>query len=511
MMPRLVASKQIGDYRYEKYDLSGGSKPKKKPNSQPVYFPAHSDDGTSSDDSNVYQVQKRTILRQRKPVATSRDSTSLCPIHGGTDRSNSDPTYFDRVLECPDTETEAESTDGQSYNQTNRRRPEPSSDDEISTGRHSRNSDWQSEQETRPRRNERRPTKQEVDNDRRKSTRCNHSAEPDRNRGKANRYRDESEGSEEERSPRQVQRQRKPVRKERRDYEEESEEEAPPRSSLKQRKPAPRERRDNEEDSEVESPRRQAQRRYKPALKTRRDYDEEYEEEAYRISHGPTKSKKPVKAQSREDTQYQKKPVKPNNRAYNGDNDFEEDRCPPRKKDPKPRKQAEPRREPPRHEHSYEKPPARPPVKSADRPRKPKRDYVEERTTSRSEYQYGDLPSASELSSESTDSSNDSMPPRRTKPPQRSERRFEENTSQRRRPRERVDERESSQRRVSMGLCDAYCLLDTVPVALENNFLLNLQITTCRLGPMITVDRRETPATGSESKSRKKLRDSGHL
>uniref|UniRef100_A0A0X3PIX6 Uncharacterized protein n=1 Tax=Schistocephalus solidus TaxID=70667 RepID=A0A0X3PIX6_SCHSO len=449
MMPRLVTSKQIGDYRYEKYNLSGGSKPKKKSNSQPIYFPAaHSDDDANTDDSDVYEVQKRTIMRQRKPVAATRDKVSLCPIHGGTsDRSTKDPTYFDRVLECPDTETETESTDGPSRNQASRRRPEIASDDEISSGKYSRNSDWQSEQETRPRCNDRRPAKQEMDKGRRKPRRYNHSPEPEKSQVKSHRYRDESEDSEEERPPRQVQRQRKPVRKEKRDNEEESDDNRPPKMPIKQRKPVHKERRDNEDDSDIESPRRPAQRRNRPALKPRSDYNEVYEEEAYRPSQAPTKTKKTAKAECRGDVKYQKKPVRSSSRAYTEDNDFEEHQYLPKTKDHKTRKQAEQRREGSKHDQGYDRTPPRPSVKSADRPRKPKRDYVEERTTTRSEYQYSDTSNDEDSTSETTDSSNDSLPTRWAKPPQHPEKRFVENNSQRRRPRDRTEEKDYPQRR----------------------------------------------------------------
>uniref|UniRef100_A0A0X3PBT3 Uncharacterized protein n=1 Tax=Schistocephalus solidus TaxID=70667 RepID=A0A0X3PBT3_SCHSO len=274
MMPRLVTSKQIGA--------------KKKSNSQPIYFPAaHSDDDANTDDSDVYEVQKRTIMRQRKPVAATRDKVSLCPIHGGSP----------------------------SRNQASRRRPEIASDDEISSGKYSRNSDWQSEQETRPRCNDRRPAKQEMDKGRRKPRRYNHSPEPEKSQVKSHRYRDESEDSEEERPPRQVQRQRKPVRKEKRDNEEESDDNRPPKMPIKQRKPVHKERRDNEDDSDIESPRRPAQRRNRPALKPRSDYNEVYEEEAYRPSQAPTKTKKTAKAECRGDVKYQKKPVRSSSRG----------------------------------------------------------------------------------------------------------------------------------------------------------------------------------------------------
>uniref|UniRef100_A0A0V0JAB3 Uncharacterized protein n=1 Tax=Schistocephalus solidus TaxID=70667 RepID=A0A0V0JAB3_SCHSO len=420
MMPRLVTSKQIGDYRYEKYNLSGGSKPKKKSNSQPIYFPAaHSDDDANTDDSDVYEVQKRTIMRQRKPVAATRDKVSLCPIHGGSP----------------------------SRNQASRRRPEIASDDEISSGKYSRNSDWQSEQETRPRCNDRRPAKQEMDKGRRKPRRYNHSPEPEKSQVKSHRYRDESEDSEEERPPRQVQRQRKPVRKEKRDNEEESDDNRPPKMPIKQRKPVHKERRDNEDDSDIESPRRPAQRRNRPALKPRSDYNEVYEEEAYRPSQAPTKTKKTAKAECRGDVKYQKKPVRSSSRAYTEDNDFEEHQYLPKTKDHKTRKQAEQRREGSKHDQGYDRTPPRPSVKSADRPRKPKRDYVEERTTTRSEYQYSDTSNDEDSTSETTDSSNDSLPTRWAKPPQHPEKRFVENNSQRRRPRDRTEEKDYPQRR----------------------------------------------------------------
>uniref|UniRef100_A0A0V0J835 Uncharacterized protein n=1 Tax=Schistocephalus solidus TaxID=70667 RepID=A0A0V0J835_SCHSO len=235
--------------------------------------------------------------------------------------------------------------------------------------------------------------------------------------------------------------------KKKRDNEEESDDNRPPKMPIKQRKPVHKERRDNEDDSDIESPRRPAQRRNRPALKPRSDYNEVYEEEAYRPSQAPTKTKKTAKAECRGDVKYQKKPVRSSSRAYTEDNDFEEHQYLPKTKDHKTRKQAEQRREGSKHDQGYDRTPPRPSVKSADRPRKPKRDYVEERTTTRSEYQYSDTSNDEDSTSETTDSSNDSLPTRWAKPPQHPEKRFVENNSQRRRPRDRTEEKDYPQRR----------------------------------------------------------------
>uniref|UniRef100_A0A0V0JAC6 Uncharacterized protein n=1 Tax=Schistocephalus solidus TaxID=70667 RepID=A0A0V0JAC6_SCHSO len=237
--------------------------------------------------------------------------------------------------------------------------------------------------------------------------------------------------------------------KKKRDNEEESDDNRPPKMPIKQRKPVHKERRDNEDDSDIESPRRPAQRRNRPALKPRSDYNEVYEEEAYRPSQAPTKTKKTAKAECRGDVKYQKKPVRSSSRAYTEDNDFEEHQYLPKTKDHKTRKQAEQRREGSKHDQGYDRTPPRPSVKSADRPRKPKRDYVEERTTTRSEYQYSDTSNDEDSTSETTDSSNDSLPTRWAKPPQHPEKRFVENNSQRRRPRDRTEEKDYPQRRQS--------------------------------------------------------------